>query len=60
MATRPDYVPKDLTQIDPAKPENLDYWARTLETDAEKIRRAVKKVGPVLETVKKELGISGV
>jgi hypothetical protein len=25
----------------------------------EKIRRAVRKVGPVLETVKKELGIGG-
>jgi hypothetical protein len=60
MADRNDYVPRDLTQIDPAQPENLDYWARTLETDAEKIRKAVGKVGPVLETVKKELGISGV
>jgi hypothetical protein len=54
------YVPQDLTLIDPAKPENLDYWARTLETDPEKIRKAVGKVGPVLDTVKKELGISGV
>jgi len=25
-----------------------------------KIRRAVKKVGPILETVKQELGIGGV
>jgi Protein of unknown function (DUF3606) len=53
------YVPKDLTQIE-LKPEALDYWARTLETDPDKIRRAVQKVGPVLETVKKELGIAGV
>jgi len=42
------------------KPEALDYWARTLETPAEKIRRAVEKVGPSLEKVKKELGINGV
>lgn len=60
MAARPDYVPKDLTEIDPSRPENLDYWARTLEADPQKIRQAVAKVGPVLETVKKELGISGV
>jgi DNA-directed RNA polymerase subunit F len=42
------------------KREALDYWARTLETDPEKIRKAVEKVGPVLETVKRELGIGGV
>jgi hypothetical protein len=53
------YVPPDPTQIE-TKPEALDFWARTLETDKEKIRRAVQKVGPVLETVKKELGIGGV
>jgi hypothetical protein len=29
------------------KREALDYWARTLETDPEKIRKAVQKVGPV-------------
>ena len=36
------------------------YWSKTLETDPEKIRRAVRKVGPVLEQVKTELGIGGV
>jgi hypothetical protein len=54
-----EYVPPDPTQIE-KKPEALDYWARTLETDPEKIRRAVDKVGPVLERVKQELGIGGV
>lgn len=53
------YVPPDPTMIE-VKPEALDYWARTLETEPEKIHRAVKKVGPVLEQVKKELGIAGV
>jgi hypothetical protein len=42
------------------KPEALEFWARTLETKPEKIRKAVQKVGPVLETVKQELGIGGV
>jgi hypothetical protein len=61
MPRRQDgYVPRDLTCIDARRPEELDYWSRTLETDKEKIRRAVEKVGPVLETVKKELGIAGV
>jgi hypothetical protein len=54
------YIPPDLTQIDIGRPEALRYWARTLETDENRIRRAVHKVGPVLEAVKKELGIAGV
>ena len=53
------YTPPDPTQIE-TKPEALDYWAGTLATEAEKIQQAVRKVGPELETVKKELGIGGV
>jgi hypothetical protein len=61
MTTDPGrgYRPPDPTLIED-KPEALSYWARTLETDEEKIRRALRKVGPVLDTVKKELGIGGV
>jgi hypothetical protein len=61
MTTDPSrgYEPPDPTQIED-KPEALNFWARTLETDEERIRRAVRKVGPELDTVKKELGISGV
>ena len=55
----PNYTPPDPTRID-LRPEALDFWARTLETDPEKIRRAVQKVGPALERVKQELGIAGV
>ena len=54
-----EYRPPDPTLIE-VKPQALEYRARTLETDPEKIRKAVQKVGPVLETVKKELGIAGV
>ena len=36
----PSYTPPDPTQID-LKPEALDYWARTLETKPEKIKKAV-------------------
>jgi hypothetical protein len=52
------YRPPDTTQIE-LKPEALDFWARTLETDAARIKRAVQKVGPTLEKVKLELGIGG-
>jgi hypothetical protein len=59
MPTLPDgYTPPDPTQIE-TKPEALDYWARTLETDTDKVRRAVKKVGPLVEDVKHELGSYG-
>ena len=52
------YDPPDPTLVE-TKPEALDFWSRTLEQPPEKIRKAVQKVGPVLETVKKELGIGG-
>ena len=55
----PRYNPPDPTRVD-LQPEALDFWARTLETDPEKIRQAVQKVGPTLERVKQELGIAGV
>ena len=54
-----DYQPPDPTKIE-NKPEALDFWARTLETDEQRIEKAVRKVGPLLEDVKKELGIAGV
>ena len=60
MAQQKPYAPRDLTQVDASNPKDLDYWSRTLETNPDKIRRAVEKVGPILETVKKELGIAGV
>jgi hypothetical protein len=54
------YVPPDPTQIDASNAEALRYWSKALETPEDKLRRAVQKVGPVLETVKTELGIGGV
>jgi hypothetical protein len=52
------YCPPDPLTIE-TKPEALDYWARTLETDREKLRRAVEKAGPLVEDVKRELGAYG-
>ena len=55
-----EYVPPDPAKIDAANPEALRFWARTLETQEDKLRHAVRKVGPMLEKVKQELGIGGV
>jgi hypothetical protein len=52
------YDPPDPTLVE-TKPEALDFWSKTLEQPPDKIRKAVQKVGPVLDTVKKELGIGG-
>jgi hypothetical protein len=54
-----DYQPPDPTMIE-ARPEALQFWARTLETDEKRIEKALRKVGPLLEDIKKELGIAGV
>jgi hypothetical protein len=60
MGPHKEYVPPDPAKIDAQDPEALKFWARTLETKEDKIRQAVRKVGPMLDKVKKELGIAGV
>jgi hypothetical protein len=60
MRPHNEYVPPDPAKIDVQDPEALKFWARTLETKEDKIRQAVRKVGPMLDKVKKELGIAGV
>jgi len=55
-----EYDPPDPAKIDAENPEALRFWARTLETKEDKIRQAIRKVGPMLEQVKQELGIGGV
>ena len=55
-----EYVPPDPASIDMEDPRAVPYWAGVLETPEEKLRRAVSKAGPMLEQVKKELGIAGV
>ena len=54
------YAPPDPAKIDADNPEALRFWARTLETREDKLRAAVRKVGPMVEKVKQELGIAGV
>ena len=59
-STLQDYIPPDPTVIEVESSAALRYWSKTLETDPDKIRGAVEKVGPLLEDVKDELGIGGV
>ena len=54
------YEPPDPTEIEAGKPEALDFWSRTLEVPPERIRQAIERAGPLLENVKRELGIAGV
>lgn len=54
----PKYVPPDPTVIED-KPEALRFWASTLESEEERIRKAMRKVGPLVEDVKHELGSYG-
>jgi uncharacterized protein DUF3606 len=54
------YDPPDPTRIDVGDPRAVRFWEGTLGKPAETIRAAVAKVGPMLEDVKRELGIAGV
>lgn len=56
---RPEYVPPDPTRIE-SSAESIRYWSSTLEVQEDRLRGAVRKAGPLLEDVKKELGIAGV
>ena len=55
-----DYVPPDPASIDMNDPRAVPYWAGVLETPEEKLVQAVRRAGPMLEQVKRELGIAGV
>ena len=57
---REEYVPPDPTSIEVNEPDALRFWARTLETPEDKLLQAVRKAGPMIDAVKKELGIAGV
>jgi len=54
-----NYAPPDPAKIDADNPEALRFWAGTLETNEDRLRQAVRKVGPMLEQVKQELGVGG-
>lgn len=56
---RKEYVPPDQTKIEDSD-EAIRYWASTLEVKEDKLRQALRKAGPLLEDVKREIGSYGV
>lgn len=48
--------PADRARINVEQEHELRYWTRALGVDAERLRTAVRKVGPMVEKVKAELG----
>jgi hypothetical protein len=54
-----EYRPPDPTKVESSE-EAIRYWARTLEVQEDRLRTAVKKAGPLLEDVKREIGSYGV
>jgi hypothetical protein len=54
------YKPPDPTRIDTGYTPAVEYWAKALERSPDQIREAVRKVGPLLDDVKGELGMGGV
>jgi hypothetical protein len=59
MHNSPAYDPPDPLTIED-KDAAYAYWAKTLESDEDKVRQAVRHAGPLVEDVKKELGAYGV
>ncbi|MGQ0546509.1 MAG: DUF3606 domain-containing protein [Betaproteobacteria bacterium] len=55
---RMEYVPPDPTKIENSD-QAIRFWARTLEVKEERLRKALKKAGPLLEDVKREIGSYG-
>ena len=45
----------DDNRINVNQPYEVDYWKKKFNTTPEKLRDAVKKVGPMADDVKKEL-----
>lgn len=49
--------PLDAKKINVNEPWELDYWTKTLNVSADRLRQAVRAVGPMVDDVKRHLGI---
>lgn len=49
--------PLDAKKINVNEPWELDYWTKTLKVTPERLRLAVKAVGPMVDDVKRHLGV---
>lgn len=50
--------PEDPTKINIRQPWEIAYWTKEFNVSKEKLIRTVKKVGPLVKNVKKELDIN--
>src|SRR5690606_16460483 len=56
---RPDYPDLDEAGIPHIEPDEVQRWARTLDVPAQRLREAIRRVGPVVDDVKRFLGSDG-
>ncbi|OQZ07374.1 MAG: DUF3606 domain-containing protein [Planctomycetes bacterium UTPLA1] len=49
--------PLDAKKINVNESWELDYWTKTLGVSADRLRQAVRTVGPMVDDVKRHLGI---
>lgn len=49
--------PLDAKKINVNEPWELDYWTKTLNVSADRLRQAVRAAGPMVDDVKRHLGI---
>jgi hypothetical protein len=49
---------EDRSRINVHEPWEIRFWARELDTTEEKLREAVKAVGPQVQAVRKQLAMS--
>lgn len=49
--------PLDAKKINVNEPWELDYWTKTLNVSADRLRQGVRAVGPMVDDVKRYLGI---
>lgn len=49
--------PLDAKKINVNEAWELDYWTKTLNVSADRLRQAVRTVGPMVSDVKTHLGI---
>jgi hypothetical protein len=48
--------PADDSKVNVSQQYELDYWSKKFGVTPERLKDAVKKVGPAVDKVKKELG----
>lgn len=56
---RPDFPDLDEAGVPHIEPDQVQRWAKTLDVSAQRLREAIRRVGPVVEDVKRFLASDG-